>query len=148
MLVAEGTPQCPGTAATSNSGLLEEMSSCGADSAVLAQNCIFLVSGNLSLVQRIPHPSWLTDCNLQFLSSINSKLCTEVVDTDISSCPPCIVSLASGFVLSCLLSFAGCYLPSNPEAIVLDIDYQSGTPMQRYYALVIFIFIYIYIYAC
>lgn len=25
----------------------------------------------------------------------------------------------------------GCYLPSNPEAIVLDIDYESGTPMQR-----------------
>ncbi|KAK2899197.1 hypothetical protein Q8A67_010615 [Cirrhinus molitorella] len=25
----------------------------------------------------------------------------------------------------------GCYLPSNPEAIVLDIDYKSGTPMQR-----------------
>ncbi|XP_062237562.1 phosphatidylinositol 4-kinase, catalytic, alpha b isoform X2 [Platichthys flesus] len=24
----------------------------------------------------------------------------------------------------------GCYLPSNPEAIVLDIDYNSGTPMQ------------------
>ncbi|XP_058388238.1 putative phosphatidylinositol 4-kinase alpha-like protein P2 [Diceros bicornis minor] len=24
----------------------------------------------------------------------------------------------------------GCYLPSNPEAIVLDIDYRSGTPMQ------------------
>ncbi|XP_017344733.1 phosphatidylinositol 4-kinase alpha isoform X3 [Ictalurus punctatus] len=24
----------------------------------------------------------------------------------------------------------GCYLPSNPEAIVLDIDYESGTPMQ------------------
>ncbi|KAJ7987057.1 hypothetical protein DPEC_G00334810 [Dallia pectoralis] len=24
----------------------------------------------------------------------------------------------------------GCYLPSNPEAIVLDIDYKSGTPMQ------------------
>ncbi|KAA0714466.1 Phosphatidylinositol 4-kinase alpha [Triplophysa tibetana] len=24
----------------------------------------------------------------------------------------------------------GCYLPSNPEAIVLDIDYISGTPMQ------------------
>uniref|UniRef100_A0AAR2JNL4 Phosphatidylinositol 4-kinase alpha n=1 Tax=Pygocentrus nattereri TaxID=42514 RepID=A0AAR2JNL4_PYGNA len=24
----------------------------------------------------------------------------------------------------------GCYLPSNPEAIVLDIDYMSGTPMQ------------------
>lgn len=23
------------------------------------------------------------------------------------------------------------YLPSNPEAIVLDIDYKSGTPMQR-----------------
>ncbi|MGH0137229.1 UNVERIFIED_CONTAM: hypothetical protein FKN15_011544 [Acipenser sinensis] len=23
-----------------------------------------------------------------------------------------------------------CYLPSNPEAIVLDIDYKSGTPMQ------------------
>ena len=25
----------------------------------------------------------------------------------------------------------GCYLPSNPEAIVLQIDYKSGTPMQR-----------------
>ncbi|XP_055625261.1 phosphatidylinositol 4-kinase alpha isoform X4 [Toxorhynchites rutilus septentrionalis] len=25
---------------------------------------------------------------------------------------------------------AGCYLPSNPEAMVLDIDYSSGTPMQ------------------
>ncbi|VEL19207.1 unnamed protein product [Protopolystoma xenopodis] len=24
----------------------------------------------------------------------------------------------------------GCYLPSNPESIVLEIDYQSGTPMQ------------------
>lgn len=25
---------------------------------------------------------------------------------------------------------AGCYLPSNPEAMVIDIDYNSGTPMQ------------------
>ncbi|XP_013387820.1 phosphatidylinositol 4-kinase alpha-like [Lingula anatina] len=24
----------------------------------------------------------------------------------------------------------GCYLPSNPEAVVLEIDYNSGTPMQ------------------
>lgn len=24
----------------------------------------------------------------------------------------------------------GCYLPSNPEALVIDIDYNSGTPMQ------------------
>jgi phosphatidylinositol 4-kinase len=24
----------------------------------------------------------------------------------------------------------GCYLPSNPEALVMDIDYNSGTPMQ------------------
>ena len=24
----------------------------------------------------------------------------------------------------------GCYLPSNPEAMILDIDYDSGTPMQ------------------
>jgi len=24
----------------------------------------------------------------------------------------------------------GCYLPSNPEAMVIDIDYQSGTPLQ------------------
>lgn len=27
----------------------------------------------------------------------------------------------------------GCYLPSNPEALVLDIDAKSGTPMQRWY---------------
>ena len=26
----------------------------------------------------------------------------------------------------------GCYLPSNPESVVLDIDYKSGQPMQRY----------------
>lgn len=45
----------------------------------------------------------VTDSNVQFLSNINSKLCTEVVDTGISYCPTCIVSLASGFVLSCLL---------------------------------------------
>lgn len=25
---------------------------------------------------------------------------------------------------------SGCYLPSNPEAMVLDIEYSSGTPMQ------------------
>lgn len=25
---------------------------------------------------------------------------------------------------------SGCYLPSNPEAMVVDIDYNSGTPMQ------------------
>lgn len=25
---------------------------------------------------------------------------------------------------------SGCYLPSNPEAMVIDIDYNSGTPMQ------------------
>ena len=25
----------------------------------------------------------------------------------------------------------GCYLPSNPEAVVIDIDYNSATPMQR-----------------
>ncbi|XP_065226540.1 phosphatidylinositol 4-kinase alpha isoform X2 [Planococcus citri] len=25
---------------------------------------------------------------------------------------------------------SGCYLPSNPEAVVIDIDYKSGTPMQ------------------
>lgn len=25
---------------------------------------------------------------------------------------------------------AGCYLPSNPEAMIVDIDYNSGTPMQ------------------
>ena len=24
----------------------------------------------------------------------------------------------------------GCYLPSNPEALIVDIDYNSGTPMQ------------------
>lgn len=26
----------------------------------------------------------------------------------------------------------GCYLPSNPESVILDIDRNSGTPMQRY----------------
>lgn len=26
----------------------------------------------------------------------------------------------------------GCYLPSNPEALVVGIDYKSGTPMQRF----------------
>ena len=25
----------------------------------------------------------------------------------------------------------GCYLPSSPDAVVLEIDYKSGTPMQR-----------------
>jgi len=30
----------------------------------------------------------------------------------------------------------GCYLPSNPEAMVLDIDYKSGTPMQRFVEIV------------
>ncbi len=29
------------------------------------------------------------------------------------------------------LLFTGCYLPSNPEAVVMEIDYKSGTPMQR-----------------
>ncbi|KAF5285106.1 hypothetical protein FQA39_LY16795 [Lamprigera yunnana] len=32
--------------------------------------------------------------------------------------------------LSCIKVQAGCYLPSNPEAMVIDIDYKSGTPMQ------------------
>lgn len=33
----------------------------------------------------------------------------------------------------------GCYLPSNPEAMVVDIDYKSGTPMQRLVDIVIVI---------
>jgi phosphatidylinositol 4-kinase len=33
----------------------------------------------------------------------------------------------------------GCYLPSNTEAIVVDIDYSSATPMQRYIVLGVFI---------
>lgn len=33
--------------------------------------------------------------------------------------------------LSKIIVQPGCYLPSNPEAVVLDIDYNSGTPMQR-----------------
>lgn len=32
--------------------------------------------------------------------------------------------------LSQIIVQPGCYLPSNPEAVVLDIDYKSGTPMQ------------------
>ena len=30
------------------------------------------------------------------------------------------------------LSAPGVYLPSNPDSVVLSIDYESGTPMQRY----------------
>ena len=26
----------------------------------------------------------------------------------------------------------GVYLPSNPDSVLLEIDYQSGRPMQRY----------------
>ncbi|XP_055374781.1 phosphatidylinositol 4-kinase alpha [Condylostylus longicornis] len=33
-------------------------------------------------------------------------------------------------VLSKIKVQSGCYLPSNPEAMVIDIDYNSGTPMQ------------------
>ena len=29
-------------------------------------------------------------------------------------------------------SIVGVYLPSNPDSVVLEIDYKSGTPMQRY----------------
>ena len=25
----------------------------------------------------------------------------------------------------------GCYIPSNPESVILEIDYNSGIPMQR-----------------
>lgn len=32
--------------------------------------------------------------------------------------------------LSQIVVQPGCYLPSNPEAVVVDIDYNSGTPMQ------------------
>lgn len=32
--------------------------------------------------------------------------------------------------LSKIVVQPGCYLPSNPEAVVIDIDYKSGTPMQ------------------
>lgn len=32
--------------------------------------------------------------------------------------------------LSKIQAQEGVYLPSNPEALVLDIDYNSGTPMQ------------------
>ena len=35
--------------------------------------------------------------------------------------------------LHCLyfLLYVGVYLPSNPDSVVLGIDYKSGTPMQR-----------------
>ncbi|KAJ8312892.1 hypothetical protein KUTeg_010265 [Tegillarca granosa] len=36
----------------------------------------------------------------------------------------------SGLIRLSVLSVSGCYLPSNPEAIVKAIDYKSGTPMQ------------------
>lgn len=32
--------------------------------------------------------------------------------------------------LSKIVVQPGCYLPSNPEAVVIDVDYNSGTPMQ------------------
>ena len=52
---------------------------------------------------------------------------------------PIIVTLLSGperkraclEALSKIQVQEGCYLPSNPEAMVTDIDYTSGTPMQR-----------------
>ena len=28
--------------------------------------------------------------------------------------------------------FSGVYLPSNPDSVVVEIDKESGTPMQRY----------------
>lgn len=43
----------------------------------------------------------------------------------------CVIFLNDLFMTFLTLQ-SGCYLPSNPEAIVLDIDYKSGTPMQRY----------------
>ena len=40
------------------------------------------------------------------------------------SCPLSLVHLT-------ILSSSGVYLPSNPDSILLSIDYKSGTPMQR-----------------
>ena len=32
----------------------------------------------------------------------------------------------------CALASLGVYLPSNPDSLVIEIDYTSGRPMQRY----------------
>lgn len=59
-----------GHAAASSQGEVLPVSFCGTGSTVLVQNCILFVSGDHSLIQKTLHPLWLTDDNLQFISSI------------------------------------------------------------------------------
>ena len=52
--------------------------------------------------------------------------------------PTCLVERHPLFYVLCsclsdwpVFSFVGVYLPSNPDSVLLSIDYMSGTPMQR-----------------
>ena len=47
-----------------------------------------------------------------------------------------IMKLQQRRVYTCSFTFisVGVYLPSNPDCLVLDIDYTSGKPLQRYSA--------------
>ena len=45
-------------------------------------------------------------------------------------CVECIVQIQ--YFSMCGILWVGVYLPSNPDSVVVEIDKESGTPMQRF----------------